>query len=108
MRRPIGDILVEKGLITSAQLEAAVVEQRSSGKLLGEVLIEQGVIDRLALASALGAQWNPAVRQHVVQKAEAGHADGGERRRELDELRDMVIDLQVKVARLEIALDQRT
>jgi hypothetical protein len=107
MRRPIGDILVEKGLITSAQLETAVEEQKRTGKLLGEILIDHGAIDRLALAGALGQQWNPVVREQAEQKLGESGLMRVDRAGELDELRDLIIDLQVKVARLEAALDDR-
>ena len=42
MRRPIGELLVEKGLITTEQLAVAVAEQQRTGKLLGvEVVGDQ-------------------------------------------------------------------
>jgi hypothetical protein len=107
MRRPIGDILVEKGLITLAQLEAAIDEQKRTGMLLGEILIEHGAIDRLALASALGQQWNPLVRERAEQKRGESLVPRAGSAAELEELRDLIIDLQVKVARLEAALDDR-
>jgi type IV pilus assembly protein PilB len=40
----IGDLLVEKGLITKEQLSEALKQQIESGKKLGEVLIDQGMI----------------------------------------------------------------
>ncbi len=54
----IGDLLLEKGLITSAQLEQALTHQRESGqnKLLGEIVVElkfvseEQVMEQLALA----------------------------------------------------------
>jgi DNA-binding transcriptional ArsR family regulator len=107
MRRQIGDILVEKGLITVEQLQAAVEEQQRTGKLLGEVLIDHGAIDRLALAGALGAQWNPVVRERAEQKLEEHGLVRVDRAGELEELRNLIVDLQVKVARLEASLDER-
>jgi hypothetical protein len=107
MRRPIGDILVERGLITPKQLATAVKEQQRTGKLLGEILIDHGAIDRLALAGALGAQWNPAVREHVEQKLEESGLVRADRAAELDELRELISELQAKVARLEVALEDR-
>jgi DNA mismatch repair ATPase MutS len=107
MRRPIGDILVERGLITPKQLAAAVKEQKRSGKLLGEILIDHGAIDRLALAGALGAQWNPAVREQAEQKLEESGLVRVDRAGELDELREVIGDLQERVGRLEDALEER-
>lgn len=57
-RQAIGEILVEKELITPAQLEWALEHQRANGGLLGEILLAQGLIDRLAIASVLARQWS--------------------------------------------------
>jgi hypothetical protein len=55
-RRPIGQILVEKGEISEVDLEAALKEQERSGRRLGEILIEQGRTSWLALARAIAEQ----------------------------------------------------
>jgi hypothetical protein len=55
-RRPIGQILVEKGEISEADLEAALAEQERSGRRLGEILIEQGRTSWLGLARAIAEQ----------------------------------------------------
>jgi hypothetical protein len=55
-RRPIGQILVEKGEISEVDLEAALAEQERSGRRLGEILIEQGRTSWLALARAIAEQ----------------------------------------------------
>jgi hypothetical protein len=55
-RRPIGQILVEKGEISEGDLEAALAEQERSGRRLGEILIEQGRTSWLALARAIAEQ----------------------------------------------------
>jgi hypothetical protein len=55
-RRPIGQILVEKGEISDADLESALAEQERSGRRLGEILIEQGRTSWLALARAIAEQ----------------------------------------------------
>jgi hypothetical protein len=55
-RRPIGQILVEKGEITDADLQAALEEQERSGRRLGEILIEQSRTSWLALARAIAEQ----------------------------------------------------
>ena len=54
--RPIGTVLVEQGLITDADLEAALAEQRQNGLRLGEILIASGRITWLALANAIAEQ----------------------------------------------------
>jgi hypothetical protein len=55
-RRPIGQILVEKGEISEVDLQAALEEQERSGRRLGEILIEQGHTSWLALARAIAEQ----------------------------------------------------
>src|SRR5919201_6504987 len=55
-RRPIGQILVEKGEISEVDLQAALEEQERSGRRLGEILIEQGRTSWLALARAIAEQ----------------------------------------------------
>jgi hypothetical protein len=55
-RRPIGQILVEKGEISEVDLETALAEQERSGRRLGEILIEQGRTSWLALARAIAEQ----------------------------------------------------
>ena len=55
-RRPIGQILVETGEISEADLEAALAEQERSGRRLGEILIEQGRTSWLGLARAIAEQ----------------------------------------------------
>jgi hypothetical protein len=55
-RRPIGQILVEKGEISEVDLEAALAEQQRSGRRLGEILIEQGRTSWLAISRAIAEQ----------------------------------------------------
>ena len=49
----IGELLVEEGIISSEQLQRALAEQKTSGRMLGEMLVEQGVIDAAVLVQAL-------------------------------------------------------
>jgi hypothetical protein len=55
---PIGERLVKAGKITTAQLKAALTEQKASDESarLGTILLEQGVIDRKTLETAVRAQ----------------------------------------------------
>jgi MSHA biogenesis protein MshE len=55
-RMRIGDMLVAAAVITPAQLQAALDEQRRSGRKLGQVLIEDGISDEPAIARALAQQ----------------------------------------------------
>ncbi len=56
-KRPIGEIFLERGMVSEDELEHALVEQRDSGRRLGEILVGQGNLSRLELASALADQW---------------------------------------------------
>jgi MSHA biogenesis protein MshE len=55
-RLRLGDMLVAEGVITPAQLQAALEEQRRSGRRLGRVLIEDRITDEPAIARALAQQ----------------------------------------------------
>ncbi|HUK97600.1 MAG TPA: hypothetical protein VLV46_08070 [Gaiellaceae bacterium] len=55
-KRPIGEIFVEKGFISSSQLVDALEEQKLSGRKLGEILVSQGKLSRLRLWDALEDQ----------------------------------------------------
>ena len=56
IRRPLGELLVERGLVTAAQLEAVLDRQRKTGARVGEILVEQGVITLSDLADVLAEQ----------------------------------------------------
>ncbi len=52
-RKRLGELLLEGGAITSAQLDAALATQRTTRARLGAILIEQGVLSEAALVQAL-------------------------------------------------------
>jgi hypothetical protein len=56
-KRRLGDIFVERGLITPEQLQEALAEQRENGAKLGEILVEMGYMTRIELAGAISEQW---------------------------------------------------
>ena len=55
--RPLGELLVEKELVTEDELELALTEQSESGRLLGAILVERGYVSGPALAVALAEQY---------------------------------------------------
>ncbi len=60
-RRPrlrIGDLLVEMGLVTTAQVEQALQRQRETHKRLGEQLVADGALNALDLSRALASKFN--------------------------------------------------
>jgi len=52
----IGDLLVEKNMITETQLAHALQEQKLSGRKLGNQLVDLGYVDENALLNLLSAQ----------------------------------------------------
>ena len=53
-RRPrIGEALLEQGSLSQDQLERALTQQRSTGRLLGELLVDDGIITSQTLVQAL-------------------------------------------------------
>jgi hypothetical protein len=54
--QPLGELLVSKGLLTQAELDAALTEQKRSGRLVGEILVESGVLSAFSLTRALTEQ----------------------------------------------------
>lgn len=55
--RPLGELLVEHGVLTHAELETALAEQQRTGKKLGEIILEQGFASGPAVTRALAEQW---------------------------------------------------
>jgi hypothetical protein len=54
--RPLGVLLVEKGVISEAELDTALADQAASEKPLGEILIAHGFSSRPAIQDALAEQ----------------------------------------------------
>ena len=54
----LGQLLIDKGLVTTAQLDSAIKLQLTGNKRLGEIFIEQGVLTERQLNKALKKQTN--------------------------------------------------
>jgi type IV pilus assembly protein PilB len=52
----LGALLVRDGLVTEAELEAALMTQRTTGGRLGELLVERGIVTRTQVARVLAEQ----------------------------------------------------
>ena len=53
---PLGRLLVQRGQVTEAQLDAALAEQAETGRRLGQILIATGAVSTFQLAAALAEQ----------------------------------------------------
>ncbi|WP_137819501.1 hypothetical protein [Pseudomonas sp. 2FG] len=65
-RSRLGQILLNKGLISPAQLEGAIQLQLTSHKRLGEILLEQGLLTERQLTKALKKQSNLRIAATLV------------------------------------------
>lgn len=57
INKQLGELLIERGIITEEQLEKALTQQKESGGLIGEILVEKGFAKEVDIAQALTAQY---------------------------------------------------
>ena len=57
-RRRLGEILVELGIVSDAEVGSALEEQRASGRRLGDVLLDQGLVTSRQLLQGLATQFD--------------------------------------------------
>jgi hypothetical protein len=76
---PLGRLLVQRGQITEAQLDAALAEQAVTGRRLGQILIATGVLTSFALAAALAEQQGLITAQHDLQQTARNAVSGRQR-----------------------------
>jgi hypothetical protein len=69
-RRPLGEVLVERGIVTNEQLATALEQQRSTGRPLGEIIVGFGFAPGPIVAQALATQHGGLI------KTEYGFATG--------------------------------
>jgi len=62
-RRRLGDLLLEKRLVSVAALNEALEQQKSDPRPLGSILVERGVVREDEMVSVLGAQMQLKVRE---------------------------------------------
>ena len=82
---PLGELLVERRLLSRRQLELALQEHQRTGRRLGEVLVSYGFVSEQALASTLLEQVGlmdakpvaaAAAPEPLLRAAEAQHDVG--------------------------------
>jgi hypothetical protein len=69
-RRRIGELLVERGAVTQAQLEAGLKAQQQTRQRLGVTLIRLGFLSEVALAQTLGSSLEIATVDLAQMKVE--------------------------------------
>ena len=57
VHKPLGQILVERGVINNTQLQKVLEVQKHSGGLIGEIIIEQGFAKEEDIAYCLSLQF---------------------------------------------------
>jgi hypothetical protein len=65
--RPLGDVLVEQGLLTPKELETALAEQEKTGRLLGQIVVDHGYVTAFSLARVLSEQHGVQLRPASVE-----------------------------------------
>ncbi|UCD14903.1 MAG: type II/IV secretion system protein [Candidatus Omnitrophota bacterium] len=69
----IGEILIQKGLITSQQLEAAMAESRKKGEVIGKTLVRLKFVTEAQLLEVLGEQlglpFYPSLKNIDIEQA---------------------------------------
>jgi len=61
--RPLGELLLAKGLISQEELDKGLAAQEETGRLLGAILVERGYVSGPALAIALAEQYGVELEQ---------------------------------------------
>jgi type IV pilus assembly protein PilB len=70
-RKRLGEILIDGGIITKAQLEEALARHKETKKLLGETLVELGFVNEEDVAGVVAAQYRIPylpLKQHEVDR----------------------------------------
>jgi hypothetical protein len=104
--RRIGSILVERGLISEAELGQALAEQDSTGRLLGEILVSSFGVTRVDLADALAEQWQEANRAHTAGATVSPGSSGSAHLTDENDLRVLLDEAEAARAELEIRTEE--
>jgi hypothetical protein len=56
--RPLGDLLVARGNMVAAELEAALRQQSGTGRRLGEIVVELGLVPEAVVVELLAEQFH--------------------------------------------------
>jgi hypothetical protein len=121
---PLGELLVERGLLSKRQLELALQEHQRTGRRLGEVLVAFGFVSHDALASTLLEQVGLAVEQPlliappvvaapepqtpapVIVRLDADEPRGNGVQRKAAELEAQLLDFERRSAEIQAAIGE--
>lgn len=106
--RPLGAILVERGLISELELHEALREQQREGGRLGEILFARGVVSGVDLRDALAAQHGLDLRVESRTTAKDRVAAPGDHRDNFPLGRILVSRGWITEAQLDAALVEQT
>jgi len=97
-RQSLGTLLVDRGVITGEQLEAALKIQRAQGGKLGEILTSRGWVTPLSIAAAVAKQEAEVAAASGVAESPAARGTNWKPLGTLLLERGFVTDVQLKQA----------
>src|SRR5215210_6192555 len=105
VRRPLGELLIERGLITPVQLDEALREGAQTGERLGEVVVRRCWATEDDVARALADQWGLS---YVDRASIWFDADGLTRLSREDAQRLKALPTRVEGGRVVVAVAEPT
>ncbi len=105
--RPLGQILVERGLISELELHDALREQESEGGRLGEILFARGLVSAVDLRDALAEQHGLDLRVEAREATGPKVVSAEEQRQSYPLGRLLVQHGHISEAQLDAALAQQ-
>jgi hypothetical protein len=74
--RELGELLIAEELLTEDELELALAEQASSGRLLAQILVDNGYVSAFSLARVLSRQHGVELESIAEEKPPTQHPEG--------------------------------
>jgi hypothetical protein len=87
-RTPLGRLLIDKGLLSEAVLDQALVRQRETGGPLGQILVELGAVSPQNLARTLTEQHGLDPAGSLRERLSTGDGDETSGEQTLDQAED--------------------
>jgi hypothetical protein len=96
----MGDALIQLGLTSREEIDAALEVQKQTGERLGEILVGREVISRLELASALSEHWSSLAKLRSpgeeIEPVDAPHSSDGSRLEDTVAAREQELAAQIE------------